>query len=107
MGTLKYLCSGKSPEPEAGRQVGSAEEFRAFLKHVRGDRLYAAWFLAATTGMRRGEVLGLHWRDVDLGAKRVAVTQSLVAVEGDLLFLPPRAIGAGAISLWTMSRWPH
>jgi len=29
-----------------------------FLDHVRNDRLYAAWLLAATTGMRRGEILG-------------------------------------------------
>lgn len=81
--------------PPRGRSASamrtwSAEELRAFLKYVRDDRLYAAWLLAASTGMRRGEVLGLHWRDVDLGAKRVAVTQSLVAVQGDLLFLPPK-----------------
>lgn len=74
----------------SGMRTWSAEELRAFLEHVRDDRLYAAWLLAASTGMRRGEVLGLHWRDVDLGAKRVAVTQSLVAVQGDLLFLPPK-----------------
>jgi integrase len=75
----------------SGMRTWSAEELRAFLKHVRDDRLYAAWLLAATTGMRRGEVLGLRWRDVDLGTKRVAVTQGLVAVEGDLLFLPPKS----------------
>jgi hypothetical protein len=33
---------------------------RAFLDHARGDRLYAAWLLFATTGMRRGEVAGLR-----------------------------------------------
>ena len=36
----------------------SPEELRAFLDYVRSERLYAAFFLAATTGMRRGEVLG-------------------------------------------------
>jgi integrase len=38
-----------------------------------GDRLYAAWLLFATTGMRRGEVAGLTWDDIDLDAGRVTV----------------------------------
>ncbi len=39
----------------------SPTELRAFLEHVSDDRLYAMWLLFATTGMRRGEVLGLSW----------------------------------------------
>jgi hypothetical protein len=39
-------------------QVWSPDQLRAFLAHVQGDRQYAAWLLAATTGMRRGELLG-------------------------------------------------
>lgn len=31
-----------------------------------GDRSYPLWVLLATTGMRRGEALGLRWCDVDL-----------------------------------------
>jgi integrase len=39
-------------------QVWSPGQLRAFLAHVQVDRQYAAWLLAATTGMRRGELLG-------------------------------------------------
>ncbi len=39
-------------------QVWTPAQLRAFLSHVEGDRQYAAWLLAATTGMRRGELLG-------------------------------------------------
>src|SRR5205814_7204003 len=46
--------------------VWSAEQARAFLAHVKGDRLSALYLLALTTGMRRGELLGLRWEDVDL-----------------------------------------
>jgi hypothetical protein len=46
----------KAKTPEM--QVWSPAQLRAFLDHVRGDRLYAAWLLAATTGMRRGQILG-------------------------------------------------
>jgi integrase len=38
------------------------------LQGVRDDRLSAAYVLLATTGMRRGEALGLRWADVDLTA---------------------------------------
>jgi integrase len=41
-------------------------ELGAFLDHVIGSELEIAWHLLAMTGMRRGEVLGLRWRDVDL-----------------------------------------
>lgn len=49
-------------------QIWSAEQLRLFLDHVADDRLHPAWLLAATTGMRRAEVLGLRWIDVDLDA---------------------------------------
>jgi len=52
-------------------QVWSPAQLRTFLTYVRDDRLYAAWMLFATTGMRRGEVAGLRWVDVDLAAGRV------------------------------------
>ena len=39
----------------------TAAELRAFLDHVRGHRLSAAFVVLATTGMLRGECLGLRW----------------------------------------------
>lgn len=60
----------------------SADELARFLSHVSADRLYAGWVLAAMTGMRRGEVLGLRWQDVDMSARRLAVRQTLVTVNG-------------------------
>lgn len=61
-------------------KVWSAKELRTFLEAVREDRLYALWLTFATTGMRRGEVLGLRWQDVDLRAGRLSVSQTRVAV---------------------------
>jgi integrase len=55
----------------------TAAELSAFLEHVRDDRLAAAWKLLATTGARRGEVLGARWRDIDLDAGRWSVVQTI------------------------------
>jgi integrase len=59
-------------------RVWSPEQTRAFLAAVANDRLFAAWLLAATTGMRRGELLGLRWKDIDLDAGVVRVAQARV-----------------------------
>jgi integrase len=62
----------------APMRIWGAEQLRTFLEHVREDRLYAAYRVAAMTGLRRGEVLGLRWRDVDLDAGRLAAVQTLI-----------------------------
>jgi integrase len=67
---------GKSAE----MRVWSPDQLRAFLEHVRQDHLYAFWLLVATTGMRRGELAGLRWADVDLEAGRLSVRQPRVVV---------------------------
>ncbi len=66
-----------APRPDRTEmKTWTAPELRRFLEHVRDDRLYALWLLAATTGMRRGEVLGLAWAQVDLQAGRVRVVEA-------------------------------
>jgi integrase len=74
------------PSPKATRapkmQTWTADELRAFLEHVQEDRLYAAWRLSATTGMRRGELLGLPWSELDLDARRLSIVPTLIEGKG-------------------------
>jgi integrase len=65
----------------AERQVWTPEQLRAFLTHVGEDRLYAAWLLVATTGLRRAELAGLRWADVDFDAGRVSPRRPRVVVD--------------------------
>ncbi len=58
----------------------NADQLRAFLAHVGDDPLRALWVLYATTGMRRGEALGLRWRNLNLDAGTLSVVESIVPV---------------------------
>jgi integrase len=71
-------------------QTWTADELRRFLEHVRGDRLYAAWHTLATTGMRRGELLGLSWQAVDLDKGRLAITRTLIEGRREPRFSEPK-----------------
>ncbi len=78
----------------------NAAELRRFLAWTQGDRLFPLWRLMASTGMRRGEALGLSWRDVDLESGRLSVRQQLTR-SGDhvRLVAPKTAAGRRSIAL--------
>jgi integrase len=53
----------------------TAAELRMVLEHITGDRHEVAWRLALS-GLRRGEIAGLRWSDVDLDAKTVTIAET-------------------------------
>ena len=65
-------------------QAWTAEEARRFLQQTRDDQHAALWAVALGTGMRRGELLGLRWRDVDLDDLLVTVTGALTEHRGQV-----------------------
>ena len=76
------------------------EQLRTFLETVTDDRLFAAWMLVVTTGMRRGEVLGIRWNDVNLDLARVSVVRTLTVVGHDVLVSEPKtAKGRRSVAL--------
>jgi integrase len=66
------------------RRAWSREEVRRFLAVARESHYGPVWLLMATTGMRRGEVLGLRWQDIDLHAGTFSIRQQLQRVGGSL-----------------------
>ena len=62
----------------------TVDEAARFLEVARSDRLYPAFLLLVTYGLRRGEVLGLRWKDVDLAAGTIQVCQQLQRIAGEL-----------------------
>ena len=71
--------------------VWDAATTARFLESVKGRRLEAFYQLAIATGMRRGELLGLQWQDVDLVRGSLAVRRSLVKTkQGGVAFQAPK-----------------
>jgi integrase len=65
-------------------------EVERLLEAARGTRMAVPVLLAVTTGLRRGELLGLRWQDVDLDGGKLAVRQSLEQTKAGLAFKQPK-----------------
>ena len=85
------------PSPE--QPTWTVEQLRAFYAHVADDRLYALWRLAATTGLRRGELAGLRWVDVDLDAGRLALARQRAKGGGTVTERPLKGKRGRPVSL--------
>ena len=55
-------------------------ELRQLMRTAVGHRLFPLYWLTGMTGMRRNEVLGLKWPDIDFAKKRLHLNRGLVAV---------------------------
>ena len=66
--------------PKVEQQAWTAQELQAFLRAAAGHWLFPAFWLLANTGLRRSELLGLQWDDVDLDAATLSINRGLVSV---------------------------
>lgn len=62
----------------------TCDEAQRFLIGASGDALYPAFLLLSLCGLRRGEVLGLRWSDIDFEASTIRVRQQVQRVAGAL-----------------------
>ncbi len=65
-------------------------ELAGLIHRVENTRLYIPVLLAITTGLRRGEILALRWRDIDLKTGSLTVIQSLEQTKNGLRFKTPK-----------------
>ena len=99
----KNVADLASPPRQRGRpplRTWTGPELRSFLESVEGHRFYSVYYVAATTGARRGEVLGLRWRDVDLTTGRLAIVQTRArTATGEGFSTPKTARGQRSVAI--------
>ena len=83
----------RKPRPSSDlHPVWTLSEARRFLAHVHGDRLYPMWRLLLVTGLRRGELCGLHWSDLEPELACLHVRrQRVVEDPGRITEKPPKS----------------
>ena len=82
--------SRRRPSGSGVARSWTAAELSMFLNAARGQRLYPALHLAAHTGMRRGEIVGLTWSDLSLAHSRLSVSRTLQNVGGRPVEFAPK-----------------
>lgn len=83
----------KQQKPRKEKIALTKEELNQFLKLAKKDAkpvLYTAWHTLAYTGLRRGELLGLEWSDIDFENKTISINRTLVSINGKLSVQTPK-----------------
>lgn len=85
-------CSRVTPPKVVKKPLETFTEGQArrFLTSVSKHRFYPLYVLALTTGMRRGEVLGLRWEDIDFKNKTASIVQTVQAINGQIRIATPK-----------------
>jgi len=72
----------KPAAPIAEKKSWTVAEARRFLEVARTHVYHPFWPLALHTGLRRGELLGLRWKDIDFATGTLRVVQTIPAING-------------------------
>ncbi|MCC5911411.1 MAG: site-specific integrase [Clostridiaceae bacterium] len=71
-------------------EVLNEEEINKLLDACKDEVIYLPIFLAITTGMRRGEIAGLEWKNVDFKENMLYVEKALQRIDGELQLVAPK-----------------
>lgn len=70
----KYTIKSSNSEDE--HKTWTTQQIFDFLNHVKGQPIYLPVLLAASTGMRCGEIVGLKWKDINFTTNTIHVVRS-------------------------------
>ena len=69
-------------------QTIPAEQLQAFLEEARATGVYEMYYIELATGLRRGELLGLKWQDIDWKNGIIKVRRQVARVDGQIVEAP-------------------
>ena len=69
-------------------QTIPAEQLQAFLNEARATGVYEMYYIELATGLRRGELLGLKWTDIDWKNGIIKVRRQVARVNGEIVEAP-------------------
>lgn len=85
----------------------TADQLASFLREAKESGVYEMYYLELATGLRRGELLGLKWDDIDLANGVIHVRRQIARINGDVVEAPLKtknayrtlSIGPDAVSI--------
>lgn len=81
----------KMPPRDVTENVWTPEQTTAFLETTKTHRLAPLWRTATMTGLRRSELAGLQWGDIDFDARALSVKRARTHVEGKTIMKAPKS----------------
>ena len=105
MGLLSRNPAERVKAPRAARYEARSltwEEVRVLMEHIGDPKRRMVVLLALQTGLRRSELLGLQWRDVDLAASTIAIRRALIQLRtGETQLTVPKSGRARVVALFS------
>ena len=99
---VRNVADAATPPPVSAATAApattwTAAELKSFLDYVAENRNLPAWIFLATAACRRGEALGLHWRDVDLDAGLATLRWQVTSVRHQIVVKERTKTGRGHV----------
>lgn len=93
-GAFKFPAPSIYPEEHNGVWLTTFDEIDAFLDSVQDPRLHMVALLGLCLGLRKGEIFGLDWSDVDFEKRLVHVQRTYVLEKDGYKLMPPKTHGS-------------
>jgi integrase len=90
------LVKVPAPRYRVGKGL-TVDQVRSLLKAAEGHRLHPLYVVAATMGLRRGELLGMRWQDLDFDKGTLRTEKTIQRVGGELVFQDTKTDDSDAV----------
>ena len=91
-------------------QTLPVEQLQSFLREARDSGVFELYYLELATGLRRGELLGLKWEDIDLERGDLRVRRQIARINGEVVEAPLKTKNAYRtlpLAEDTIAFWKH